>query len=128
MYDYLLALIPKGKENAVSNEALQGLLHQTRREVSQTIHDARMDGMIICSGNQGYYIPETDAELLEGYDTLWSMSISVLASLKTMRKEIVRRDLLKDTREKSKRKGRSKSDEERKKSSTHIQKLEAIIR
>ena len=116
MFEYLLSLIPRGKEKAVSNAALQSLLHQTRREVSQTIHDARMNGHIICSGIRGYYIPDSDAELIEGYNTLWSMSVGGLASQKAMRDEIVRRGLLDQTKEaksRANRNARKLSDEQK---------------
>ena len=89
----------KGKENAVSNETLQGMTHSTRREVSAMIHALRQKGIIIVSSDHGYYIPQDSAELIGGYDILWKRSVSMLSALKTMRAEIRKRGLLSQTAE-----------------------------
>ena len=89
----ILVLIPEGKENAVSNKELQKILNLPRREVSRLIHEARLNGAVICSNNHGYYAPANDQELIDGYDTLWKKSVHGLASQKAMRAEIVRRGL-----------------------------------
>lgn len=92
-------VIGRGKENALSNECLQDMLHQTRRQVSKTVHDARQSGMLISSTNQGYFIAESDEEIVESYDRLYSMAVSILGSLKTMRREIKKRNLYQYTKE-----------------------------
>jgi len=88
----------KGKQNAVSNETLQGMTHSTRREVSAMIHALRQKGIIIVS-DKGYYIPVSNDELISGYDILWKRSVSMLSALKTMRAEIRKRGLLSQTAE-----------------------------
>ena len=95
----LLELIPKGKENAISRKQLGTLIGETQREVSRTIHNARKAGHIICSSAQGYYKPQTDEELVEGYDKLWGPSISILSSLNPMRARLVDTGLIVETKE-----------------------------
>lgn len=91
--------IGEGRENAVSNNDLQQVMHTTRRGVSTVIHDLRAEGMIICATRQGYYKPKDDEELIQGYDILWKMAVSSLSALKPMRAEIVKRGLLPKTAE-----------------------------
>ena len=100
MHDYSAykEVIGEGKENAVSNNDLQQVMHTTRRGVSTVIHDLRAEGMIICA-DQGYYKPKDDEELIQGYDILWKRAVSSLSALKPMRAEIVKRGLLPKTAE-----------------------------
>lgn len=95
----ILELIGKGKENAVTNAQLQEIMHVSRREISAAIHELRAEGQMICADLHGYYIPQTDAELIAGYNTLWLKAVSNLAVLKPMRREIKRKDLLSLTAE-----------------------------
>lgn len=89
--DALLELIPKGKENAIESGKLAGVLHVSIRGLSQALLQARLDGSIIASCNQGYYIPETDNELLEYYRAQHKHATTQLRSLKPVRQELKRR-------------------------------------
>lgn len=116
MHELLRQLIPKGKENAVNNAYLQEVLHTSRREVSAAIHELRAEGHLICADNHGYYTADTDEELVTGYDTLWKKATSNLATLKSMRREIQRRNLLQLTAEakaREKRRNEQKTKAER---------------
>lgn len=104
----ILELIGKGKENAVTNAELQEIMHVSRREVSQAIHELRASGQIIVSDNHGYYTPNTEAELICGYDTLWKKSVSLLAVLKNTRREIKRKNLFPLTAEARAKEARKK--------------------
>ena len=91
--------LKEGKENAVTNADLQQIMHTSRREISQMIHILREQGLIVCADSQGYFIPQTDNELIQGYDLLWKKAVSNLAVLKAMRREIKKRNLLPQTAE-----------------------------
>ena len=63
----LLAIIPKGEENAVSMRQLSDLLGFTPRHIRACIESARREGNVICSSDAGYYIPVNDDELRSFY-------------------------------------------------------------
>lgn len=84
----------EGRENAVTNHDLQVMTGCSRREVSEMVHSLRIGGEIICSGNEGYFKPATDQELIAGYMTLWRKAVSNLSALKAMRREVKRKGLL----------------------------------
>ena len=54
--DYILAFIPKGRENAISNRELALQLKIDKRQVRQIIEDSRQRGNPICSDDCGYWI------------------------------------------------------------------------
>lgn len=87
-YEYLMKLIPTGKEKAVSRRRLANTLQQTERDVSKIIHSARAEGYLILSGHHGYYLPSCTAETKEFYDLMRKRSVSLLSVLKTARKAI----------------------------------------
>lgn len=97
-HDTIMQHIPKGKENAVCRPKLADVLHTSKRNVSQLVLNARLDGYIIASDNDGYYIPITDEELENYYKMHRKRAIMELASLKTARREMVRRGLKPDKR------------------------------
>lgn len=48
------------------------------REIRFIVHDLRIDGVPVCSGQDGYYYAATRAELLETLAFLWSMQQDLL--------------------------------------------------
>lgn len=87
-YEYLLKLIPTGKEKAVSRRYLANTLQLTERDVSKIIHSARAEGYLILSGHHGYYLPQDVSETKEFYDLMRKRAVSLLSVLKTARKVI----------------------------------------
>ena len=87
-YAPLLALIPKGKENGISRYELGKRLGLSVRAVSDLILSARRDHLIIASGNYGYYIPGNLAEAYEYYNVSRKRAVTILDSLKDVRKEL----------------------------------------
>ncbi len=85
----LLEMIPKGKENGISNKDLQKALGVNRRRVCELIAQARKSGAVICSGVSGYYRPADTAELEEFYRINRARAISLLAVLKQSRRELI---------------------------------------
>ena len=84
----LLEMIPKGKENGISNKDLQRALGVNRRRVCELIATARKNGDVICSGITGYYRPADTAELEEFYRVNRARAISLLVVLKPSRREL----------------------------------------
>ena len=92
-HDYLLKVIPKGKEHAIQRRQLASMLNVNRREVSRLVMTARLDEIIIALGGNGYYQPVTDDELREYHRTARKRAITILATLKAARREMTRRGL-----------------------------------
>jgi len=75
-------LLSKGSDNAISMERLSGLTGFTTREVRQSILSARLSGFLICSNTNGYFIPETETEIIDWYHT---MMLRVKTTLKILK-------------------------------------------
>ncbi len=86
---FLLDLIPHGQSNAVGGKNLDNALKCNERTRYLLIEQARKDGAIICSCNEGYYQPETHAEMLTYYETAHAKAITILTTLKATRKALV---------------------------------------
>lgn len=78
--------LPHGRHNAVSADYLCSLYgFRSKRELRQQVQRERMEGALIASGDTGYYIPESRAELacyIHRYD---EMAKSLFAMLKYAR-------------------------------------------
>ncbi len=64
-FQFLIDLIPEGKQDAISMKALSKLVELPSSDVRQMILNARKVGILICSGDEGYYFPADDNELKE---------------------------------------------------------------
>ena len=64
-YQFLIDLIPAGKEEAVSMKTLSKLIGLPTCDVRQYVLNARKIGVLILSGDEGYYFPADDDELKE---------------------------------------------------------------
>lgn len=80
--------ISYGKAKAVKMSELAAAMHTSEREVRKIIHDARCNDAVICSDNDGYFIPETREELLPYYSAARKRSISGLKSLKAAKRKL----------------------------------------
>ena len=61
----LIDLIPMGRREAVSMTDLSKLIGLPSSDVRLMILNARKIGILICSGDEGYYFPKDDDELKE---------------------------------------------------------------
>ena len=77
-----ISYLRKGGDNAVSMVALSRYTDSTPREVRECIMNARLSGFIICSNKKGYFIPETEEELVVWYRTMTTRVKTTLAILK----------------------------------------------
>ena len=62
-YRRILSAIGEGQENAVHLSELIRISGITDRELRKTIEYIRRQGIVILSGNSGYYFPADEAEL-----------------------------------------------------------------
>ena len=62
-YSLILSAIGEGQENAVHLSELIRISGMTDRELRKTIEYLRRQGIVILSGNSGYYFPADEAEL-----------------------------------------------------------------
>lgn len=59
-------MLHRGSSNATSCRDLAALLGWTQRQVTRAIERERRAGTPICANGNGYFLPETDAEM-DGY-------------------------------------------------------------
>ena len=57
-----------GPDNAVKRKVLMQLLDADRRKVEIMVHDARVDGELICANDDGYFQPTTEEEIKRWLD------------------------------------------------------------
>ena len=68
----IVSCMPTGRENAVPMRYIAVILNMSEREVRSTVNEARLAGHLIIGDDYGYYLPETDGELLDYYFRLRS--------------------------------------------------------
>lgn len=84
----IMNLIPSGKKNAKSAAQLAEELHTSKRAVRALVHNARRDGTLICSGNDGYWTSEDPGDLMATYHRMKSGAVKQLAVLKQIRRKL----------------------------------------
>ena len=84
----IMALLPEGKENAVSSERLVAMLQlKSKRELQQRIAKERNAGaLILSSSTGGYYTSRDRAEVAEFVRTLESRAKHTFSALKAARR------------------------------------------
>lgn len=68
----IVSCMPMGRENAVPMRYIAVILNMSEREVRSAVNEARLAGHMIIGDDFGYYLPETDGELLDYYFRLRS--------------------------------------------------------
>lgn len=87
-YSFLTEHIPYGKQNAISGEQLAQRLNTNVRKMCKMIHSARVSGVLILSGDAGYWRSENLDEIKEFYKRMRSQGIGTLAAAKSARLKI----------------------------------------
>ena len=64
-WDWLVDTIPIGQRDAVSMTYLAKLHRMTKRELRREVEQARRAGILICSSNRGYFMPESMQDISE---------------------------------------------------------------
>lgn len=82
-----MAILPHGKENAISAEHLcKKIGAKDTRALRDQVAISRLSGQLICSGGTGYYIPATRAEVKDFVLRMEAQAKSTFAVLRTARK------------------------------------------
>ena len=92
----LLSAIPTGEKNAILSRDLQEKWNMNKRSVSAQVEKFRKAGVLICSGEHGYFLPESTEELEKFYLSYRKMAVSLLTVLKPCRKELQKRGITYD--------------------------------
>ena len=58
-WTWLTETIPIGEQDAVPMNYLAALHHLSDRKMRQQVEQARKSGILICSSDRGYFMPET---------------------------------------------------------------------
>lgn len=84
--DILLSVLPTGEGNAISGDSLVATLNfSSVRQLQKMIARARLSGEVICSCDNGYFLPENRSEIERFYRTTRRKAVSTLAILKSAR-------------------------------------------
>ena len=68
----LMSVLSEGEENAVKVEQLSKMLDMNRREITSCVNRLRQNGEVICSSNQGYFLPSTVDDVKHFYRQMTS--------------------------------------------------------
>lgn len=88
LYRDILACFKYGRANAVHLKELELLTGLNSRALRLIIERIRRDGNTICADENGYYLPETIAELEKYIHRAEAMAKSTFYTLRTARKEL----------------------------------------
>ena len=82
--------IGRGKLNATTREELRVKLSLKDRECREMIEKARREGEFICNDQdgKGYYMAETDEEILRQYRRDYARAMSLLKRLTPLRRKL----------------------------------------
>lgn len=83
--EILKAVIPIGKKNAIHLKELSEALGVKESVAKKYVQEARRKGSIICSGQVGYWIPESDTEIKSFASEQRKQALSRLKTTKPMR-------------------------------------------
>lgn len=87
-FQKLLRLIPEGEEHAVSMSTLSSILGIKSRVLRSLIVEARRAGNIICSNDNGYFLPANNDELLRYYRLVTARMCTTSSCLKPVRRKL----------------------------------------
>lgn len=90
----LINKLPIGEGNARHLKELASEQGITPREYQHILNDSRKLGFIVCSSNNGIFLPSTENEIKSFYFTNFKRAIDILTMLRTTRQHLKRRGLL----------------------------------
>lgn len=88
-YEPILKLISTGEDNAISLTRLSNVSGREPREVKHLVQQARLDGVLICSTENGYFYPENIEDVASFYKRFHTKAITTLTVIKHARLELV---------------------------------------
>ena len=88
LFERLLTIVPKGRENAIPQWYLASLLNLSVPQVKSLLCQARTEGYFIAGDLEGYYVPVTLDELHSYYRYMYQGAMTRLRSLEAFRKTL----------------------------------------
>lgn len=89
-YKPLLKLIGTGEDNSISLTNLSIMCGREPREVKHLVQQARLDGVLICSTENGYFYPQDIEDIERFYKRFRSSAITTLTVIKHARQELIK--------------------------------------
>lgn len=84
-YEYLMGILPVGKENAIHQQELADLLGVTPAAAKRQVRKARNELKVpICSGRNGYWLAKDDNERKQFISSMQGQGISRMQSAKAL--------------------------------------------
>ena len=83
--EIISALIPCGRRNAITREALAAAMHTTDRKMRKAVAEAKRQGLMICNDGDGYYQSDELSDLWRQYRRETARAMSILKARKPMR-------------------------------------------
>ena len=83
--EIISALIPYGRRNAITREALAAAMHTTDRKMRKAVAEAKRQGVMICNDGEGYYQSDELGDLHRQYKRETARAMSILKARKPMR-------------------------------------------
>lgn len=80
-YSCVIDLLCRGKDAAWSAAKLAAATGTDKRTVRLLVSEARQDGVLICSGNSGYWLPGNRDELYRSYVRMKAQARSIFRVL-----------------------------------------------
>lgn len=80
--------IPIGKENAIHQGELAEVVGVSVRKLKEMITDARLEGVMICSNGNGYFIAKNRDEAQAFYISMRKQALTRLKSIKLIRHKL----------------------------------------
>lgn len=87
-FEPLLNALSEGQTNAIHMAHLAIRLGITERSLRALVHDARLAGHAICSGDEGYFLPACPADEQRTFFRSRSMGLSILATTTPSRRRM----------------------------------------
>lgn len=78
-----------GEENATTTKELKDWVG-TVREVREQVRKERLEGYLICSGQSGYYLPQTVSDVMTTVNRLERISKETKAVAEKMKEEMAK--------------------------------------
>lgn len=85
-YSFMLAYIPTGKVNAITEKKLSSYIHCTVRELQRQLNNARNEGVLIVTDNKGVYLPSNIEDIRSCYLINYARMKSIQKMLKHFKK------------------------------------------
>ena len=68
----IMSVLSEGEENAIKVEQLSKILNMNKREITICVSKLRQNGEVICSSNQGYFLPSSVDDVKHFYRQMTS--------------------------------------------------------